>query len=259
MRNPLRFFAIALATLMTLGTANASELIALNASNETVLRIQQRLVELQYFSFKCTGTFGGMTRESIIQFQSLNGIMADGTVGEETLALLFSADANPEKQPVRNPIPANVKIPIGSSAAGGNVPPQLGEAEKWSTISAIMKEGETYSLTDLTDQKTFTIVRTGGVNHARVETASAQDTQTFLSVFGGEVNWSKRPVIVTIGTVRYAASLQGMPSGTDTVAGNNMDGSCALYFMGSTSDVHNLPDFEHRTAVNKASNPSSWQ
>lgn len=237
---------------------NSNRIIALNDSGEDVLRIQQRLIELEYFAFKCTGSFGGMTRQALINFQSLNGIMADGTAGEETQDLLFSKAA--DNLPIRNPIPAAVKMPIGSSTTAGDVPPVLGEQADWfEVIDKAMALGESFTVTDLTDQKTFSVIRTGGINHARIETASATDTQTFLSVFGGEYNWSKRPVIVDIGNIQYAASLQGMPAGDDQISSNGMGGSCALYFWGSLSDISGLPDVEHRYSVSKATSASYWQ
>lgn len=85
-----------------------------------------------------------------------------------------------------------------------------------------------------------------------VECRTAEDTAIYLEAFGGEFNYSKRPVIVTIGANSVAASLQGQPHGEDTVAANDMDGHACLYFSSSTSHVASLPDVEHQAQVYKA-------
>ena len=96
------------------------------------------------------------------------------------------------------------------------------------------------------------IMEPGGEGHAEVECRTAEDTAIYLEAFGGEFNYSKRPVIVTIGANSVAASLQGQPHGEDTVAANDMDGHACLYFSSSTSHVASLPDVEHQAQVYKA-------
>ncbi len=227
------------------GVASSNfEMLSLNKSSKEVLMVQQRLRELNYFSYKCTGSFGAMTQDAVIRFQQGNGIGADGVVGEETFRQLFLHTAN------RAPIAANVKIPIGPSS---NAPPSVfGDDIPWTEIDPDMTEGASFEVYDLNTNKTFSVKRVGGISHARVETASQHDTTVFLEVFGGQNNWSKRPVMVTIAGQHCAASLQGMPQGEDKIPGNGMEGSCALYFSGSTSDISKLPDAEHRLAVNRA-------
>lgn len=224
--------------------ATPFEMLSLNKSTMEVLMVQHRLRELNYFSYKCTGSYGAMTQDAVIRFQQGNSIGADGVVGEETFYALFRNTA------IRAPIASNVKIPIGPTT--NKMPAVVGVDAPWSEVDPLFQTGQSYNVYDLNTNRTFDIQRVGGVNHARVETASNSDTDVFLEVFGGEINWSKRPVMIAIAGRQFAASLQGMPQGQDSIAGNGMDGSCALYFSGSTSDIANLPDTEHRTAVNRA-------
>ena len=72
-------------------------------------------------------------------------------------------------------------------------------------------------------------------------------------VFGGEFNFSKRAVTVTINGKQIAASLQGWPHGSDTIPSNDMNGHICLYFDGSLSHVGSLPDAEHQELVYRAS------
>lgn len=222
------------------------EMITLNIANKNVLMLQKRLIDLDYFSFKCTGSYGAMTRTSVIRFQELNTLAADGMVGEETFNLLFSNKA------VRCPIAASVHMPIGPSSQEAKAP--FGKLADWKDeVDPIFKPGNSYAITDLNTGVTYQVVRTGGVNHARIETANVLDTEAMLNTFGEEFNWSKRPVTVTIDGITYAASLQGMPSGEDGRDGNEMMGGCALYFSGSRSDIGNIADEEHRLNVLRAS------
>ena len=96
------------------------------------------------------------------------------------------------------------------------------------------------------------MVRTGGKHHAEMEPATAEDAAAFLTAFGGTPNWSKRPVLVLISAEQYAASLCGMPHGKDTITGDDVKGTCCLYFENSKSEVADLVDEEHRVTVLKA-------
>ena len=57
-----------------------------------VHEIQDRLVELGYID-KITGHFGDETEAAVKTFQEKNGLTADGSVGEDTLEMLYSEDA----------------------------------------------------------------------------------------------------------------------------------------------------------------------
>ena len=64
----------------------------LGTSGDEVQRIQDRLVELKYMN-KSTGYFGSDTEKAVKAFQERNGLTADGKVGAQTSAVLFSSDA----------------------------------------------------------------------------------------------------------------------------------------------------------------------
>ena len=228
--------------------AEADSLITKTKNNwgEVIVRIQDRLLDLGYFCFKSTGSFGTMSAASVMKFQEFNEIMADGTVGPESRALLFESKA------VRNPIPVDVKIPIGPAAKGEFT--QYGAAADWyEVIDKKLKLNFPYLVIDLNTDIEFSMIRTGGVNHADMETSALNDTAHFEETIGAAPNWNKRPVIVVIDGEKYAASLQSMPHGKDAVEGNDMEGGCCLYFQNSKSDILNLPDEEHRRVVLRAS------
>lgn len=248
-----RLITLALGAALLLFPLGARGLITLNTANQEVLMVQQRLIDTHYFAFKATGNYGGMTRNAVQEFQRINDLMADGTVGDESLNTLFSSKV------LRAPILAS--IPIGPNLPAGQTPEVFGsmDGDWFKDIDPYMPVDNSFHVTDIITGKSYAVMRTGGVNHARVEPASREDHDIFLETFGGEYNWSKRPVIVTIGTVIHAASIQGFPDGADKVEGNGMAGSCALYFSGSLSEIGSLPDAEHRSVILKAASPDYWQ
>lgn len=237
-------FMLLLLVMLSVGS-NAINLKTLDRGQDVVL-LQRRLQELDYFHFKPTGVFGNMTRTAVMRFQESNDVTASGSgvVDDVVFAQLFS------KQAKRNPVPDNVKIPIGPALKGS--PEKSGEKAPWSTVKPLLKTGVDITITDYNTDKTFAVRYFGGENHAEVECAAKEDYKTYLSVFGDAPNWSKRPVLVSISGKLYAASMQGLPFGTDKISDNDMSGTCCLYFFESTSDILGIPDAEHNANVIRA-------
>lgn len=226
----------------TTPSPSGTNLIVYEDTGEVVAMVQTRLRELGYFHFKATGSFLSMTRNSVINFQknqvSKDGtpIIADGTVGQQTMDLLFSPSA------VRAAIPQHVHIPIGDRSNGKQA---SGALVSWSDVKAQLSAGKTYTLVDFNTGTTFNMVYTGGEQHAEMECATANDATVYKQAFGGEYNYSKRPMLITINGATIACSLQGQPHGADTVERNDMVGHACLYFNESKSHVGQLPDVEH--------------
>ena len=244
-----KFIFIPALTMIMLGALSMSsfgaQLLKSGSQGENVLRVQVRLAELDYFNIRPTGVFGARTRDCVVAFQEFNEIMADGSIGEETMERLFSVSA------VRNPIGASVHIPIGPSVNGEIK--AYGEATSWGEVKALFALQSQAEITDCWTGETFSVTRLGGENHAEVACSTQSDTDVFLRVFGDEPNWSKRPVVVRIGEAEIAASLQGMNHGEDSVPGNGLPGYCCLYFDMSTSHFNSFTDVEHRSNIQDAS------
>lgn len=66
--------------------------VSLGDQGSDVKDLQVRLRELGYIN-KATEYFGTETEAAVIKFQTLNGLTADGSVGELTREMLYSADA----------------------------------------------------------------------------------------------------------------------------------------------------------------------
>ncbi len=208
-------------------------------TGEMVVRIQLRLRELGYFMFKPTGSFQSLTVNSVIAFQQKqtdeNGapIIADGSVGPQSRSILFS------NRTVRMDILTD--IPFGQLSA---TMAATGELINWETVKSQLEAGQTYTITDCYSGTQFSMTFVDGENHAEMRCAAMEDEAAYKELFGGEYNYSKRPVLITLNGKNVAASLQGMPHGTDSH-------SC-MYFDGSLSHVGTLSDIEQLNQVHKA-------
>jgi len=60
---------------------------------EDVTKLQNRLIELGYLTGAATGLYGSTTVSAVQTFQEYHGLPMDGKAGQETLKLLYSADA----------------------------------------------------------------------------------------------------------------------------------------------------------------------
>lgn len=77
-------------------TPRPTEIKALRRGDksEEVRALQQRLIELSYLKEgSADGNFGKGTMAAIQKFQQNNGLAPDGVAGRETIAKIFSADA----------------------------------------------------------------------------------------------------------------------------------------------------------------------
>lgn len=223
-----------------------------NASNEDVFRVQIRLRDLDYFSFKPTGVFQSMTADAAKKFQQKHTMddgspmIADGTIGAQSMDILFRHTVS------RADIAA--EIPFGKSLEG--TPSQKGELVAWSEVKSQLTPGTSYTITDYNTGATFSMAFTGGESHAEMECADAFNAGLYKDVFGGAYNYSKRSVLVNIGGRQIAASLFGWPHGADQYAANEMAGHACLFFDGSLSHVGSLPDAEHQELVFRAAGRS---
>lgn len=65
--------------------------LELGESGDTVLALQQRLVELGYWLGEPDGTYGQLTRQAVMAFQKVEGLSRDGVAGPTTQERLATA------------------------------------------------------------------------------------------------------------------------------------------------------------------------
>jgi len=230
---------ISLPFMMSLTGGDA--IIAKDDTGSEVYAIQRRLSDLGYLNYRPTGKFSDMTANAVRKFQQVNGIAADGQIGESTSQVLFSDSAK------RNTANPQFKRIVGKAYTGE----VTGKAtlSGWETIDKIFPVGTTATIKDYNTGTTFSVKRVGGNNCAQVKTVTAEDFDVYNEVFGGQT-WEHRPVFVSIGGAEYAASLFGMPTNNEpSASSDNMNGYTTLYFNNSNTDVQGLPDEEHVISI----------
>ena len=227
-------------------------LLKKGASGNAVSYIQQKLKEAGFYSSIIDGDFGAGTEKALKAFQKSEGISADGVLGPGTMAKLQSI--------------------VQSASRGGS-----SNIQKlyWESANKIWSRDFGHAvIIDYETGKSFNVVRTGGTNHADVETASAADTRILKEIYGGSFSWDRRAVIVVVNGKRLAASMAGMPhagrddkpnrayvsgrsggygygENLDGIKGNNMDGVIDVHFLGSRTHDTNRVDSKHQAQINR--------
>lgn len=197
---------------------------------ENVKTLQSKLKTLGFLQGTVDGIFGPKTEEAVKKFQKNNNLVVDGIVGAKTTAALG--------------IQFNPTSTIHGTAK---------EMDWWkSDIQKIFAKGVTATITDVATGLSWKEQRRGGKNHADVQPISASDTAKLKKAYGGTWSWARRPIFVTINGVNYAASMNGMPHGGDSISGNNFDGHHCIHFTNSRTHGTDRVDENHQKAIKKA-------
>ncbi len=131
-------------------------------------------------------------------------------------------------------------------------------ADWWkSDIQQIFARGVKATVTDVETGISWTVIRSGGSNHADVQPLTAADTANMKKAYGGTWSWNRRAIWVTVGGNTYAASMNGMPHGTGSITTNNFDGHHCIHFLNSRTHTGNRLDSAHQSAVKKAYNAAN--
>ncbi len=213
------------------------ELMQTGDRGEEVVRVQTRLFDLGYYTYKPTGSFQTVTKAAVISYQSASGLMSDGSVGQETLTALFSDHARR--------IPFHAEVPLTFSAQGPVI--QKGLATSWSNVRKALTAGESYRVRNAATGEDVTLVFESGESHAEMTLPAAASERTAalaaLSKWLGSTNsFYKCAALFELDGQWIAASVQW----------NGEDRVC-VWFMGSLSHVNHYPDVEHDANVKKAS------
>lgn len=212
------------------------EIIQRGSKGEAVVRIQERLFDLGYYSYKPTGSYQTVTQKSVTSYQAESGLSIDGTIGEETYRALFHSGA------VRKPFEATVSL---TYTAQGTIL-YHGAAKTWASVREQLVEGELYQVTNAATGQTCSLRYAGGDYHAELSVPTirnAYDSKTVqtLSAWLGQTNsFYKCGVLLSVNGEPVAASIQW-----------NGAGHVCLYVTGSASHVFGLSDCEHDRIVDR--------
>ena len=208
------------------------ETVALGARGQLVVRIQQRLMDLGYYTYKPTGSYQAVTRRAALLYEREANARQDGRLTPQEQDELFSGGT------VRAPFAATVPLSFTAQDSYFSV---TGELWDWAQVKQELRSGDTYTVTNCATGESCSMVFQGGENHAHMTPAAADADGQLLKKWLGESNsYYKIAVTVQMGEKRVAASMQ-------------YDNATAhVYFQGSTSHVLDLADQEHDSLVMRA-------
>lgn len=211
--------------------------LKVGSSGEDVRALQQKLKDLGIYSGSVTGTFGTLTENAVRAFQKAHGLKVDGIAGPGTQAKVYSIATGSNAKPTIN----GVKL------------------ETWVNFYAAYQNrfvrGDKAVLTDARLGRSFNIVcqSMGANRHLDAEPATAADTAVLLSIYGGTINYLRRPVWLTMSDGNtYAASLYGVPHGASYVSGNNFAGQFCVHMIGSQTNTGTSVCPDHQKAIQEA-------
>lgn len=208
------------------------ETVTLGDKGQLVVRIQQRLMDLGYYTYKPTGSYQQVTRRAVLSYERAAGIKQDGRITPEEQDELFSGGAE------RAPFAASIALSFTAQTTPFAV---TGELWDWAEVKQALTPGETYRVTNCATGESCDMVYQDGKNHAHMTPAVNYANGQMLKKWLGESNsYYKIAVTVDIGDRQVAASLQ---YDNDTAH---------VYFQGSASDVLNMADVEHESLIKRA-------
>lgn len=156
----------------------------------------------------------------------------------------LSSRKSTEPEPQPEPAPGDSNATPASGTAK--------EMDWWtSDISTIFAVGTVAVITDVDTGIAWNEKRMGGTNHADVQPVTAADTAAMKKACGSW-SWERRAIFVTINGVNYAASMNCMPHGSDSISGNDFDGHHCIHFTNSRTHSSNKVCALHQAAIKKA-------
>lgn len=195
-------------------------------SGEDVKKLQLALKILGYYSGDLDGSYGAATEKAVSAYQKAAGLTQDGVAGSKTLKKLFSTGSS-------NLVTESLDWFSGQNA---NVIPK----------------GATFYVKDCKTGEVFTCRRWSGGYHLDAEPKTKEDTAVLSKIYGGSWSWDRRAVLVYYRGHVYAASMNGMPHGTQTITDNDFEGQFCIHFLNSTTHGSKKVDADHQSCVKKA-------
>ncbi|MHB9093662.1 MAG: hypothetical protein ACYC21_03230 [Eubacteriales bacterium] len=126
-----------------------------------------------------------------------------------------------------------------------------GEFMMWEEVDEVFRKYDKARVVDFDTGLSFMVQRRAGRNHADVQPLTAGDSAIMKKIYGGRWSWKRRAVVLEIKGRRIAASMNGMPHGAGTIAGNDFNGHFCIHFRDSKTHTEDKND-AHQIMVWKA-------
>lgn len=121
----------------------------------------------------------------------------------------------------------------------------------WNEVKKLLKPKMKYKIIDVDTNLMFEVTHRFGTLHSDVEPSTSEDTKILKKIYG-EWSWERRAVVAVIDDRNIAASMHGMPHGTQTITDNNFPGMICIHFLGSAVHQSGKIDSKHQSMVKKA-------
>ena len=197
---------------------NTSVMLQQGSSSSEVLKLQNMLASLGFYTGNKTGNFGALTADAVMAYQKSKGLTADGIAGKKTLAAI-------------NVIYENFYNWRRNYANG-----------EYCTVYDF-STGYSWKLRIMTKDA-----------HMDAEPATAEDTAIMLKAFGGKTTWTPKAVWVTFSDGKtYIGSTHDVPHSPQHLSNNNFNGHLCVHFPISMEKAQSIGPYatSHQEAINE--------
>ena len=215
------------------------------SSGDEVLKLQNMLTTLGFYTGNKTGNFGALTADAVTAYQKSKGLTADGIAGKRTLAAI-NADYSGN----------------GSSSAGstdGTTTPSAQVAgnviyDNFYNWRRNYQNGEYCTVYDFSTGYSWKLRIMTKDAHMDAEPATAEDTAIMLKAFGGKTTWTPKAVWVTFSDGKtYIGSTHDVPHSPQHLSNNNFNGHLSVHFPISIDKAKSIGPYatSHQEAINE--------
>ena len=219
-------------------SASAYVTLRSGATGAAVIRLQQKLAELDY-DVQVTGTYDSQTLQAVRSFQILNGLSVDGVAGKNTQTKLYSGAAK------RFPTGPDGAIYGSMGYVAAPAKSQIKLLHWANDIKNTVAYGQALLAYDPATGISWSLTIIARGRHCDVEPSTKADTAAMNAAFGGEVTWTPKPVYIRLPNGTWTvATTHNVPHGVNPIADNDFEGQNCVHFLRDMSETEkNDPDY----------------
>ncbi len=124
-------------------------------------------------------------------------------------------------------------------------------------VGAIIPAGAVFTIKDVKTGSTFQVKHLFGANHMDAEPLTQDDTARMKAVYGGDWSWERRAILILYDGRVFAASMNGMPHGQQSIYDNDFDGQFCIHFVNSKTHGTSSVDVDHQLCIT-AAGKATW-
>ena len=223
---------------------NTSVTLQQGTKSDEVLKLQNMLTSLGFYTGNKTGNFGEKTADAVIAYQKSKGLTADGIAGKKTLAAI-NADYSGSSV-------------IGNNNGNANAPtPSMANNVRYENFYNWRRNyanGEYCTVYDFSTGYSWKLRIMTKDAHMDAEPATAEDTAIMLKAFGNKTTWNPKPVWVTFSDGKtYIGSTHDVPHSPQHLTSNNFAGHLCVHFPIPMSKAESIGSYavSHQEAINE--------